>query len=609
MMSVENKTMQRRAIWLAIIFTSVMFMYTCRLIYLQISPTTTMFQQNGSKYKYYDWRQGAVNQRMKKLMIDDGRGHFVDEHGRSITSEQYNTIAFYPVHAWKEIDVNHFAKLATILGKSPEQLQQFVRVLENAAFLEDMSNEPVRLTKQQVDDIQELHLYGLEIVAYRDRYPKQYEQKHFIGTVAEFPEWTEKVYSSEINQLANWSRNSKVGIVGLEYSLDRYLHGLGPSYLTYTLDGKYDQLAGIGTRRIESMNPYYPLTIVTTIDLELQNKIERYLDEQHVIEGAVVLLDVNNGDVKAMVSRPQLLPGQLRKGNDHVLRNHALTAYSPGSIYKIVTVAAAIEYKVVDDDEHFHCNGEYGKYGLSCWKEGGHGDQTLEEAFANSCNVVFATLAERLTANQLYETAKALGVVQKVGWHQDEGNAPISSPLRLLSEEETGVVFHDLNTKDGGVIAQSSIGQRDVHLTPLQAANMVVTLLNRGRQYENRIVSQINYADGQALAQLPVHLGHENKYNIHPATAEKILHYMQEVVQQGTGMSIANGKWHVAGKSGTAQLSGKHTGYNDQWFIGYGPTEQPKYALSVLVQEQPSGSRNQAMKIFRGIMDIVAEQK
>ncbi|URN92965.1 MAG: penicillin-binding transpeptidase domain-containing protein [Candidatus Pristimantibacillus lignocellulolyticus] len=601
--------MQRRAIWIAIVFTSVMFLYTCRLIYLQIIPTTTIFQQHGSKYKYYDWRQGAVNQRMKKLMVDDGRGHFVDEHGFAITSEKYDTVAFFPVHAWKEIDGVRFNKLATILDKSPEQLQDFVRVLDSAAFLEDKSKVPIRLTEQQVHDIQALHLYGLEVVSYRDRYPEQYEQKHFIGAVAEYPEWTDKVYSSEIKQLNNWSRNSKVGILGLEYSLDRYLHGLGPSYLSYTLDGRYDLLSGIGMRRIESSNPYYPLTIITTIDLDLQNKIERYLDEQKVIEGAIVLLDVTNGDVKAMVSRPQLLPGQLSEGNDSVLRNHALTAYTPGSIYKIVTAAAALEYGVVEEDEHFYCNGEYGRYGLSCWKEGGHGDQTLEEAFANSCNVVFATLSERLTANQLYEIANALGVVQKVGWHQDEAKAPITSPIRLLAEEENGLVFHDLNTKDGGVIAQSSIGQRDVHLTPLQAANMVVTLLNRGRQYENRIVSQINYADGQVLAQLPVHLGHENKFNIHPATAGKILKYMQLVVQQGTGKSINEGRWHVAGKSGTAQLSGKQTGHNDQWFIGYGPTEKPQYALSVLVQEQTSGKRNQATQIFRGIMDIVAEHK
>jgi len=568
-----------------------------------------MFQQHGSKYKYYDWRQGAVNQRMKKLIVDDGRGHFVDEHGFAITSQKYDTIAFFPVHAWKEIDASRFDKLAKILEKSPEQLHEFVQVLDSASFLEDKSREPIRLTQQQVHDIQALHLYGLEVVSYRDRYPQQYEQKHFIGTVAEYPEWTEKVYRSEIKQLSHWSRDSRVGVLGLEYSLDRYLHGLGPSYIAYTLDGRYDQLSGIGMRRIESSNPYYPLTIVTTIDLELQNKIERYMDDMHVIEGAIVLLDVTNGDVKAMVSRPQLLPGQLSEGNDSVLKNHALTAYSPGSIYKIVTAAAALEYGVVEENEHFYCNGEYGKYGLSCWKEGGHGDQTLEEAFANSCNVVFATLSERLTANQLYETANALGVVQKVGWHQDEVKAPITSPIRLLAEEENGLVFHDLNTKDGGIIAQSSIGQRDVHLTPLQAANMIVTLLNHGRQYENRIVSKINYADGQALAELPVHLGHENRYNIHPATAEKLLRYMQLVIQQGTGKSINQGKWHLAGKSGTAQLSGKHTGQNDQWFVGYGPTEQPKYALSVLVQEQLSGTRNQATQIFRGIMDIVAEHE
>lgn len=601
--------MQRRAIWIAIIFTGVMFIYTCRLIFLQISPTTTMFQQYGSKYRNTDWRQRAVNQRMQQLMLDDGRGQFYDEHGIPITGINYDTIAFFPVHAWQELDSFTVRRLASILQRTPDELQKFLLSIENATFMQDGSDEPIRLSEQQIHAIQKLNLYGLEIVSYRERYSNQYEQKHFIGLVAENPNWTEHAYAAEINQLNNWSRNSKVGVIGLEYSLDRYLHGLGPSYLSYTLDGTYRLLSGIGARAIKPSNPYYPLRVMTTVDLTLQNNIEKYLDKMKVAKGAVVLLDASNGDIKAMVSRPQLLPGQLRAGHDEVLRNHALTAYAPGSFYKIVTAAAALEYGVVNEEEHFYCNGEYGKYGLSCWKKGGHGDQTLEEAFANSCNVVFATLSERLNATQIYETASALGGVHKVGWHIDQPKAPLTAPIRLLAEEEAGNVFQDSFTKDGGILAQSSIGQRDVHLTPLQAANMVVTLLNGGKQYENRIVSEITYADGQPVADLPVHLGHENRYNIHPKTAATILRYMEKVVNSGTASSIAAGNWKVAGKSGTAQLSGTMVGYNHQWFVGYGPVDHPRYALAVLIENQKSGTRNQATQLFRGIMDIVAEHE
>src|SRR5690606_7805325 len=101
-------------------------------------------------------------------------------------------------------------------------------------------------------------------------------------------------------------------------------------------------------------------------------------------------------------------------------RNQAITAYTPGSIYKIITAAAAIEYGVIKSNETFECHGEYGRYGLSCWKEGGHGVISAEEAFAQSCNVAFAKISERLTAEQFINIADALGATHKVGWHNDQ---------------------------------------------------------------------------------------------------------------------------------------------------------------------------------------------
>src|SRR5690606_22546276 len=228
-----------------------------------------------------------------------------------------------------------------------------------------------------------------EIVEYTARNGHNDSYRHVIGFIGEHPEWVEQRYRSEIDTLKNWDRNSKVGVSGLEHSLDRILHGIGPTYISYTLDGQSRYMAGIGARFIAPNNPYYPLHVVTTLDLELQSSIEKLMDERNVAEGAVVLLDASNGDIKAMVSRPRLQPESWANIDNNRWRNHALTAYEPGSIYKIVTAAAALEYGVVTEDEQFHCSGEYGKYGLSCWKKGGHGKQTLADAFANSCNIVF----------------------------------------------------------------------------------------------------------------------------------------------------------------------------------------------------------------------------
>src|SRR5690606_20585338 len=135
-------------------------------------------------------------------------------------------------------------------------------------------------------------------------------------------------------------------------------------------------------------NPYYPLAVMTTIDLQLQNQIENYAEQINLKQGAIVVLDARNGDIKAMVSRPKLSPRQFSSDGEQ-WRNQAITAYTPGSIYKIITAAAAIEYGVIKSNETFECHGEYGRYGLSCWKEGGHGVISAEEAFAQSCNVAF----------------------------------------------------------------------------------------------------------------------------------------------------------------------------------------------------------------------------
>lgn len=236
---------------------------------------------------------------------------------------------------------------------------------------------------------------------------------------------------------------------------------------------------------------------------------------------------------------------------------------------------------------------------------------TLAEGLAHSCNIVFASLAERLQPAQLERTAASLGVTGKIGWHSDKSSEPAARQLRLLEEEQPGRVFPSSAAgmiRDGGVMAQTGIGQRDVRISPLHAANLIVTLLNGGRVTEPRLVSEIRYANGQSMVRFPRHAVKGNG-RIGGETASWLIRRMEEVVDRGTGMTIRSGRWKVAGKSGTAETTKAGAVRNHQWFAGFGPVESPRYAVAVLAAHRPPGSKHLATRMFREVMDIAASHE
>lgn len=702
-----------RRIWIAALLISlVMMLYIGRLAWLQLMPGSSSAAVYSSHANRGGWQRLSVVQRQRNLVLDTGRGDFYDRNGLAITGETYSGVALFPVRKDSRGSKESLAELGGLLGVTTDYLiKKWDEVREPVFWKTEGEEQPMRLTDEQVMRIEKLRLNGIRVLPYRNRYLPQFEPKHVIGFTSQHPEWLQAVHPAE---LASGKRKltEQVGGAGLEKSLDKLLRGVGSTSVSYFIDGRNAPLHGLDLRITQPGNRYYPLKAITTLDLKLQNEIEAYADAQGLKEGAIVVLDAENADIVAMVSRPKLKPGQFLSADGTEWANHALKAVAPGSVFKLVTEAAALEAGAVHMREKFFCNGEYGKYGLSCWKEGGHGLLTLQEGLAQSCNIAFATIAERLKAAELQRTADALGIGRKAGWHRERAFGPFSAPLRLLEEEEAGQLFASINAAesgkrggksgvsraaelgesgdgsgesgkrggksemsraelgesgaesgengkrgeksgksqaepgergaesgesgkrgeksgesgkregeiseseeereaalaavDGGVLAQSGIGQRDVRMTPLQAANLIVTLLNEGRVMEPRLVSEIRYAGGQRMVKLPAQRAQRGSGRIKPATAHALLRGMQAVVDHGTGRSIRQGLWAVAGKSGTAETTRAGIARNHQWFAGYGPVKKPRYAVAVLVENKPPGSSNQATKLFRGVMDIAA---
>ncbi|NJJ40079.1 peptidoglycan D,D-transpeptidase FtsI family protein [Paenibacillus apii] len=556
----------------------------------------------------------------REVVLDTGRGRLYDRHGLPLAGETIWAAAFYPQEAGKRGEsgagtadsLQALRRLALVLGVPYKQLQEKrEKLVQPFLWPAKSGGGPLALTQEQAAEIGRLRIDGVRVVPYACRPGGSLTGRQWLGHLSEArPKQMSRAAGGNAASVGNGGnggsglRVTMEGTTGLEKTLEPLLRGVGHTEVVARVDAEGKRLPGSGLTVRTPSNPYYPLKLQTTVDLKLQDKIERLAAESGVKEGAVVVLEAGTGDVAAMVSLPFYDPGNVSpEGGEW--NNRALQAAAPGSIFKIVTAAAALEAGVTSPGETFHCHGAYGKYGLSCHKKAGHGALTLEQGFALSCNSVFAELAERLTASQLQSAALALGLGRDIGWRQEQVlGLPLLQPL---SGEQRGTVFRTLIPGDGGARVQTAIGQRDAMVTPLQAANLVVTLLHGGEVRAPRILREVDFANGQTLMDLPPHLAPAPEGRISERTAKLLQSWMRRVVTEGTGRSLSGARWSLAGKSGTAETLVRGVPRTNQWFIGFGPAEKPEYALAVLVKNAAPESPHTATRLFGEIMDLLSE--
>jgi cell division protein FtsI/penicillin-binding protein 2 len=441
------------------------------------------------------------------------------------------------------------------------------------------------------------------VMPYNVRYEEEGIARHVIGYIGKNPEYIRRAFADEMEE-GTLTEDSIIGASGIEKTFQPFLHGLGPTVVSYFVNSLGYPLRGLQIRYTQPENPFYPLSVITTLDYDIQQAVEQVMDEVGIEDGAAVVLDADNSDILAMVSRPNFDPDQVdpNRGN---WSNRAVQQMVPGSIFKTVIAAAALEKGLYQPDDVFNdATGSLGKYKLNSWKKGGHGKVTFEQAYAESCNVCFAEIAMKLTAKDMEEYSRKLGLLEKAGW-RTESLYHIPS-FSQLDGEQSGQLFADESIReDEGVRVQTSIGQRDVRITPLQAANMVVTLLQKGQRYEPRLVKRIDYLNGTPFHSFPVHKK-ETGDTLEPYTTYLLQHWMRSVVTQGTGKALQDATWELAGKSGTAQIRVGGKDLNNQWFIGYGPVHAPRYAVAVVAQKVSVVEQKKATIAFGKIMEELA---
>jgi penicillin-binding protein 4B len=588
---------KRRMFGALLVMVALIGVLTLRVFWIQ-TLASSRFSSNE-----VDLVKQSVLQREQRLLLDSGRGDFLDRNGRPLTGESYPALLVFPVNAEEESEREAASRLSRVLGTEPEVWYKFKQNLDTPRFWSGGAEPglPKRLTEGMVQAIDALQLDGLAIVPYERRYIPPYPAAQLVGFIGQDPDRLKTEFAPMLEK-GRLKPDSRIGAAGLEKTFEPLLSGLGGTYISLYTDSVSRPISGIGYRLHAPSNPYYPLQVVTTLDRSLQLRLEELADRAGLRDGAIVVLDAATAEVAGMVSRPAFNPDRVDPGSSG-WSNRALKEAVPGSIFKTVVAAAALEYGVARPDEAFECNGAWGKYHFTCWKEEGHGTLTFRQAFAESCNIVFGRIMKRLKPEQLEDTAKRMGIGLPAGW---EGELLRYPEFHQLDGEDAGRIWADGSSrKDEGANLQTSIGQRDVRMTPLQAANMVVTLLNGGEAREVRAVREVRYQTGRVLAKFPEKSLQGGGDGISKAAASILSEWMKDVVEHGTGTALQKSVWTLAGKSGTAQAPEGDKEWYNQWFIGYGPAEAPRYAVAVVSLKQ-SRSGPEALRLFGQVMDLLA---
>lgn len=513
----------------------------------------------------------SVKQRTQSWTIDNGRGRFVDQKGEPITHDYYPTLILFPFLSRTDWPIE---KIADIINENPLDLQHAVEQAKEPFVYG--KEAPLKLTEDQMELINKLQIPGMFALQQQIEIDSNIAD-HLIGITRENKQLMEKRYSEKIEK-GIISFNTKLGITGLQQTFDEFLLPEGEAKLLYHVDNRGGPLFGLNVRYTAPANPYYPTAIKLSIKKQFQETAEEVIDHYQLKKGGLILLDVQNSDILAVVSRPRVQLNNPLEGDGAI--NQMIIPHFPGSIFKIVTAAAALEKNVKLRGRTFDCNQNLYADGESSRKLG---ILSFSESFSQSCNYTFASLAEEMMKENntiIEEYADKLGLIQQVSW---KGDFFHFQDFQQIPGERNGTIWG--NEEDRHVskaIAQTAIGQKEVKVSPLAVANMMATIARGGERKEVRAVRAILYKNGTTLYDFPEHELEGDSITSYGASKLQVL--LRNVVEEGTGRGFKDLPFSVAGKSGTAE-TGKANLIN-KWFAGYFPADNPKYALVVVDLEQ-----------------------
>lgn len=533
-------SMKKRIVFLRALFAVAFVALIGRVFYLQIIQGPEL-------------QRKALSQWTRTTALTAARGEILDCNGRVLAT----TGTVYKILLWpRSIAVGDAERVAKELSEVLELDYETVLARAKSTTLREV------VLKRQVDaetknKIEQLKLgSGVGIANDSKRY---------------YP------YGTLLSQVIGFTNRDNEGQSGLELTYDKYLAGNDGKLISEVDSSGNVLLDGI----TEYIQPEDGSKLILTIDNVIQSYLENALEEACLINNAknaqAIIMDVNTGAIKAIATKPDYDPNDPPRNDLALLaalsKNRIVTdSYEPGSTFKILTLAAALDSGNASLDSSFYCNGGYIVNGerIKCWRHAGHGTQNLTVATENSCNCCFMNLALRMGTEQFYDYLYAFGLGQTTG--------------SGLVGESAGIVTHQKYVTDND-LARIGFGQ-SIAVTPIQLAAAVSAAVNGGELHTPYIVDRIVTSSGETVFSAdttPV------RRVIKPETSALVRQILQSVVDNGTGKNAKIEGYFVGGKTGTAQKYDEHGnvsagGYICS-FIGFAPADDPKYVCLILVDE------------------------
>lgn len=544
----------------------IIFIIILKLIHIQILET--------NNYKLL-----SDKNRIRTIPILPERGEIIDEFGKQIISNKriYKLI----------IDKEYSKNVQQIILKIKKILPN--RTLNKINF--NNFQQAVLLDNISWEEISKLSFYiyempGVSIESYMERHSEYpYQFSHIIGILAEDPDIKILGY--------------KKGTSGIEeYSNDQLKGKLGRKDVEVNSIGKI-------IKTVNTVPPQNGDIVQLTINLELQNYIYNLFKEKYKA-GSCVVIDVNTGEIKGMVSFPgynflkisneywnKLLQDPLKPLNNRSIAG----LYPPGSVFKIVPAIASLESEQYKDFKTF-CNWifDFNKHEFHCWKKTGHGEVNLSKAISESCDIFFYKLSLSLGINKIFDYATRLGL-------NNLTNIEISGEVKGLipNQKWKKETYHKPWYPYETILA--TIGQGSVLVTPIQLVKMISIIANGGYEITPKLIkTNVEPTD-------------KEKVRISSSSISVIKESLKNVCNSWTGTAFYNIsklglKICVAGKTGTSQVvkitkkqreENMYKNEHKPWwnrdhalFIGFAPYESPKYAVCVILEHECSGSREAA---------------
>jgi len=498
-------------------------------------------------FSYKKLNNYATDLWSRNLPIEASRGKIYDRNG-VVLADNITTTSLVLIPNQIEDKEQTTKLLAEALNVTYEDMKEHVF---KKTSIERVHPEGRRLDYETADKINSLNLSGVYLLKESKRYyPNNYMLSHTLGFVG----------------------IDNQGLAGLELMYNDYLTG---SYgaIKYFSDAKGNKL---------KLSEYYEqpqngMDIYLTIDYNIQVALERELDNvisKYSPDQALgIAVDPNTGEILAISSRPTFNPSEYQNYTTEVInRNLPIwMTYEPGSTFKIITLATALEENLVDlNNEYYYDSGAVSVGGatIHCWKHGGHGNQTYLQVVENSCNPGFVNLGLRIGKEKLFDYIDKFGFGKKTNVD--------------LNGEATGILFN-LDKVNDLELATTAFGQ-GVSVTPIQQVMAVSAAINGGTLYTPYIVKSIN--EPETNSSIVINQSNIVRKVISESTSEKVRYALESVVANGSGRNAYIADYRVGGKTGTAQKvkDGKYmVGNYITSFIGFMPADDPEIVLYIAI--------------------------